>query len=176
MMQHGPWQILQRHEVYRDPWIQLHQDDVLRPDGQPGTFSVVHLKPGICALAQQDELFYFTEEFHYGVGRSALEGVSGGIEAGEEPLDTARREMVEELGIEARQWIDLGSVDPFTTSIVSPTRLFLARDLQLGPQQLESTERIRRVELSCDEAFQRVLDGRITHALTCLLILRARLC
>lgn len=174
-IQHGPWQIVERQEVYRDPWITLHKDDVIRPDGQPGTFSVVHLKPGVCALAQQDDRFYLTEEFHYGVGRVTLEAVSGGIEEGEQPLETARREMIEELGIEAEEWIDMGSVDPFTTSIVSPTHLFLARRLRLGEQQLESTEKIRRIELSCDDAMKMLLDGRIAHAPTCLLILRAHL-
>jgi hypothetical protein len=83
--------------------------------------------------------------------------------------------MLEELGIEAGNWLDLGTIDPFTTSIVSPTRLFLARDLTLGISRPEGTERIRRVEMSCADAYARVLDGSISHALTCLLILRARL-
>ena len=37
MQEHGPWQIVQSHDVYRDPWTVVRKDDVIRPDGQPGT-------------------------------------------------------------------------------------------------------------------------------------------
>jgi ADP-ribose pyrophosphatase len=175
MMQHGPWRIVQRHEIYHDPWITLRQDDVIRPDGKPGTFSVVNLKPGVCVLAMQDNRVYLTEEFHYGVGRTTIEAVSGGIEEGESTLGTAQRELKEELGIRAVEWLDLGVTDPFTSSVVSPTWLFLARDLEVGIQALEGTELIQRIHMSLAEAVEMVMDGRITHGPSCILILKARL-
>ena len=52
---HGPWQIVESHDIYRDPWISVRKDDVIRPDGQPGTHSVVVLKPGVTVLAMDDE-------------------------------------------------------------------------------------------------------------------------
>jgi ADP-ribose pyrophosphatase len=115
-----------------------------------------------------------TEEFHYGVGRSTIEAVSGGIEPGEDALQTAQRELREELGIAARDWLDLGVVDPFTASAASPTRLLLARHLRLGEQNLEGTELIRRVQMPFAEAVQMVMDSRITHGPTCVLILKAQ--
>ncbi|MBY0521893.1 MAG: NUDIX hydrolase [Gemmataceae bacterium] len=176
MTPHGPWKIVASQEVYRDPWIQLRKDDVIRPDGHAGTFSVVHLKAGVTVLAMDDAgNVFLTEEFHYGVGRTTLECVSGGIEAGEDSVLTAQREMREELGIEARRWDDLGVVDPFTSSIVSPTRLYVARELRFGTQELEGTERIRCVKLSLTEAVAAVMDGRITHAPSGVLILKTRL-
>jgi ADP-ribose pyrophosphatase len=175
MKPHGPWQIVERHEVYRDPWITLHKDDVIRPDGQPGTFSVVNLKPGVCVLAVGNGVAYLTEEFHYGVGRITIEAVSGGIEAGESALFTAQRELQEELGIRATDWLALGTCDPFTSSVVSPTQLFLARGLEIGAQALEGTEQIRRLEVALPEAVAMVMDGRITHGPSCVLILKARL-
>lgn len=175
MTQHGPWQIVKRHEVYRDPWLALHKDDVIRPDGQPGTFSVVHLKPGVCVLALDNQVVYLTEEFHYGVGRTTIEAVSGGIEPGENALVTAQRELLEELGIRAADWLDLGVCDPFTSSVVSPTRLFLARGLEIGKQALEGTEQIRRLHVPLPEAVAMVMDGRITHGPSCVLILKAQM-
>lgn len=175
MTPHGPWQIVERREMYRDPWIALHRDDVVRPDGKPGTFSVVHLKPGVCVLAERDGIVYLTEEFHYGVGRVTLEAVSGGIEEGETALGTAQRELQEELGITARVWRDLGVCDPFTSSVVSPTRLFLAQQLEIGDQAPEGTELIRRVALPLEEAVAMVMDNRITHAPSGLLILKTNM-
>src|SRR5262249_29574719 len=132
--QHGPWQILSRQTVYRDAWIELTRDEVIRPDGAAGTHCILNLLPGVCVLGVDERgVAYLTEEFHYGVGRTTIEAVSGGIEAGEDALTAARRELQEELGITAGEWIDLGTCDPLTSIVVSPTRLFLARGLTFGP-------------------------------------------
>ncbi len=172
--QHGPWQIVARTEVYRDPWVELDRDDVIRPDGRPGTHVVVRLMPGVSVLPIDDSgTVYLTEEFHYAVGRTTIEAVSGGIEAGEEPQSSARRELEEELGITADQWLDLGLCDPFTSVVTSPTRLYLARGLSFGAANLEGTERIRCQAVSLAEAVAMVLDSRITHAPSCLLIMKA---
>jgi ADP-ribose pyrophosphatase len=150
------------------------RDEVIRPDGAPGTFAVVHIKAGISVLALDDEGFvYLTEEFRYAVGRHTLEVVSGGADAGEDPLAAAQRELKEELGIEAAEWIDLGRVDPFTSMLLSPTRLFLARRLRFGDHAPEGTEQIRCVKMPLDEAVEAVMDGRITNGPSCVLILKA---
>ena len=140
MQFHGPWKIVCSHEIYKDPWIDVRKDDVVRPDGQPGIHSVIRIKPGVTVLAMDDAgAVYLTEEFHYAVGRVTLEAVSGGIDADEDAPATARRELREELGIEAASWLDLGSVDPFTTNVASPTRLFLARTLTFVATAPEGT-------------------------------------
>ena len=162
-----------RDEVYRDAWIELVRDVVIRPDGAPGTHCIVRLKPGVSVLALDAEgIVFLTEEFHYGVGRDTLEAVSGGIDAGEEALESARRELREELGITAGRWTDLGVCDPFTSVVVSPTRLFLARSLSFGETQQEGTERIRCRKIPFSEALRMVHASQITHAPSCLLILK----
>jgi|SRR5581483_11447234 len=176
MRPHGPWQIVQTREIYRDPWIDVRVDDVIRPDGKPGIHSIIQIKPGVSVLALDDERYvYLTEEFHYAVGRVTLEAVSGGRDAREEPLAAARRELREELGLLADAWTDLGEVDPFTSNVVSPTRLFLAETLRHVTDAPEGTEQIRRVRVPLDTAVAMVWDGRITHAPSCVLILKVDL-
>lgn len=171
---HGPWQILARQEVYRDAWLEVTRDEVIRPDGAPGTHCIARLKSGISVLAvDENRTVYLTEEFHYAVGRTMIEVVSGGIEADEDPQVAARRELQEELGITGGEWIDLGVCDPLTSVVVSPTRLFLARKLVFGPTAPEGTERIRCHTVSLAEAVHMVLDSRITHGPSCVLILKA---
>jgi ADP-ribose pyrophosphatase len=173
MRPHGPWKIVRSHEIYKDPWIDVRKDDVVRPDGQPGIHSVIRLKAGVTVLAlDEGGTVYLTEEFHYAVGRVTLEAVSGGIDPGEEAESTARRELREELGIEATTWLELGSVDPFTTNVVSPTRLYLARGLTFLASAPEGTEKIRCAKMPLIEAVTMVMDGRITHAPTCVVILK----
>jgi ADP-ribose pyrophosphatase len=174
MQQHGPWQIIRSHEIYRDAWLEVRKDEVIRPDGVPGTHGVVVLKPGVSVLALDDDhQVYLTDEFHYGVGRQTIEVVSGGREPDESPLDAARRELEEELGITAEEWTALGSFDPFTTMLSAPAELFLARRLTFGETRQEATENIRCVQVAFDEAVAMAMDGRITHGPSCVVILKA---
>ena len=173
MKKHGPWTICGTREVYRDPWIHLQVDQVVRPDGNSGTYCTVRLKSGVCVIAMDEEKNVFlTQEFHYAVGRVTIEGVSGGIEEGESALSTAERELKEELGIIAQRFKSLGVVDPFTAAILSPTELFLAEELSFGAPEYEGTEIIELVKVPLTTALQWVDDGTITHAPSCVALLK----
>ncbi|MBI2808765.1 MAG: NUDIX hydrolase [Planctomycetes bacterium] len=173
MTQRGPWKIVQSREVYADPWIRVQVDDVIRPDGNAGIHSIIQIKPGVCVVAlDADHQVQLAEEFHYAVGRVTLEGVSGGIEPGEAPLDTARRELREELGIVAARWTGLGVVDPFTANVVSPTEIYLAEELTFGEPAHEGTERICRVTIPLGDAIRMISESKITHGPTCVALLR----
>ena len=166
---HGPWTLNSTAEVYRDRFIHVWLDQVLRPDGDPGQHVVVNIKPGVCVLAIDDDNYvYLTSEFHYAVGRISLEAVSGGIEPGEDPLATAQRELAEELGLNARHWELLATIDPFTTIMSSPTRLYVARVLANCPTDREGTELIEAVRMPLADALTKIRGGEITHAPTCV--------
>jgi ADP-ribose pyrophosphatase len=171
----GPWQVLRSSDVYEDPWIRVQRDEVIRPDGQPGSHCIIWQKPGISVLPRDHRgNIYLTEEFHYAIGRDSLEAVSGGSEPDEPPRKTAERELEEELGIVADHWTPLGAVDPFTTIVHSPTTLFLAEDLRFTETAPEGTELIRCVKMPFEEVFAMVMEGAITHAPTCVLVLKTQ--
>ncbi len=173
MTERGPWKTVSSREIYRDKWLALQIDDVIRPDGAPGIHSIVQLKPGITVLAMDVERnFYLAEEFHYGVGCWMLEGVNGGCDPNETPAQTAQRELREELGIVAGKWTELGVIQPITSSIVAPAHLYLAEDLTFVATAHEGTELIRCVKVSWDEAMRMAADGRIGHGVTLSLLLR----
>ncbi|HYY41789.1 MAG TPA: NUDIX hydrolase, partial [Pyrinomonadaceae bacterium] len=114
------------------------------------------------------------KEFRYAVGRETFEVVGGAIDEGEEPQAAARRELHEELGIEASELVALGHVDPMTSLIDSPSHLFLARRLRFVEQQQEGSERIERIKVSLARAVQMVYDSEITHGASGVLIMRAQ--
>lgn len=132
------------------------------------------MKPGVAILPVDEEgTAYLTREFRYAIGRDSIEVAGGGIDEDESPLDAARREAREELGVEANEWSGLGTIDPFTAVVRSPAHLFLARGLSFSPTEHEGTEAIEVVEVPFDEAVRLVLEGTITHGPSCVLILKA---
>lgn len=171
---HGPWTIKSTEQIYSDPFVQLTLDQVIRPDGNDGQHVVVNIKPGVCVIAvDEDRNVHLTKEFHYAVGRDSVECVSGGVEPGEDADLTAKRELQEELGLEADQWQFLTTVDPFTTIMASPTRLYLATGLSNVDTNPEGTEQIEHVVLPLSQAAKMVASGEITHAPSCVAILMA---
>jgi len=171
---HGPWQILRQNAIYQDPWMEVRMDNVVRPDGNPGTYSTVRIKPGVCVIpVDQDGICYLTKEFHYAVGRDTVEGISGGIEGGETAEYAAARELQEEVGILAGRLVSLGFVDPLTSALHSPTALFLASQLSFTETNMDATEKIERVAMPLIEAMRMVMDSEITHGPSCVAILKA---
>jgi ADP-ribose pyrophosphatase len=171
---HGPWTVLQTREIYRDPWVVLRKDDVLRPDGQPGTHTVTRFKDGVSVLPlDEDGHVFLTEEFHYAQGRRGIEVISGGVEDGEDLRTAAARELREEVGIIASKWTPLGVVDPLTSQAISPITLFLAEGLSFVDATPDGTETIRRLRVPFAEAVEMVMRGEITHSGSCVVILKA---
>jgi ADP-ribose pyrophosphatase len=173
MIKHGPWAIEKSIKKYEGNRIVLIEDEVIRPDGEHGKYATVHIQPGVCVLPMVNESVFLVKEFRYAVGRETIEAVGGTIDEGEEAAAAAKRELKEELGIEAAELIGLGHIDPVTSVLQSRTQLFLARQLTFVERNPDDAEKIERVKLSFDDALRMSDRNEITHAETCALLCRA---
>ena len=175
MKRHGPWTIKGTRSVYESELMQVSEDEVIKPNGEEGKYATVRLADGAGILALDDDgTAYLVKEFRYALGREDVEIVGGAIDEGEEPLEAARRELREELGIEARMWTELGSVTHSTSMVKSFSTLFLARGLTFTKKDEDSGEVLETVKMPFAEAVEKALSGEFVHATTCLLVLRAR--
>jgi 8-oxo-dGTP pyrophosphatase MutT (NUDIX family) len=173
---HGPWTVRSSERIYGDEFAEVWVDEVSRPGVEPSRRVTLRMKEGVAVLALDGEGFaHLVRTFRYAVGKECVEVVQGGAEGDEEPGASARRELKEELGIEAAEWTDLGLVDAITSQVYSPARVFLARGLTFGEPETEATESLKPVKVKFDEAVRMVLDGEITQGISCTLILKARL-
>jgi len=171
---HGAWTIKSSECRYEDEFVEFWVDDCVRPDGEPAERATLRMRPGVAVLPVDAEgSVRLVRQFRYAVGRESVEVVQGAIDEGEPAEAAARRELKEELGIEAAELSDLGPLDAVTSQVYSPSRLFLARGLDFGEPEREATEHLEPLKLPLDEAVRMVMDGRITQSTTCVLLLKA---
>jgi 8-oxo-dGTP pyrophosphatase MutT (NUDIX family) len=171
---HGPWTIKSSECLHRDAFGEFWLDEVVKPDGEPGRYATMKMLPGVAVLALDEEGFvYLVKMFRYAIGRESIEAVAGGLEESEPYEEAARRELREEVGIEAGEMLDLGLVDAVTSQVFSPSRVYLARRLSFTETDREATERMETLKVTLEEAVEMVMDGRITQATSAVLILKA---
>jgi 8-oxo-dGTP pyrophosphatase MutT (NUDIX family) len=171
----GPWTIKETESVFKNDFIEVFNDQVVQPDGKRGEYATVEMKPGVCILAiDEEENVYLTRQFRYALGAESLETIAGGMDEGS-PLENAKREAKEEMGIEADEWIDLGAAETDTSIVNCPAHFFVARKLKFGKPKREGTEAMKPVKMKFDEAVEKVLSGEIKHGASCVLILKAKL-
>lgn len=137
----SPWRTIASRAVYRNPWITVTESDVTRPDGAPGIYGVIDAGDNatIVALTEVGEV-WMVQDFLYPIQRRAWQLPSGAIEPGEDPLEGARRELLEETGLAAGRWDKLGAFYLSPGVLTQRSYLYLARDLTAGPARREGTE------------------------------------
>lgn len=173
----SPFQLLSQTEVYSNPWISVKEDRCIGLDGKDCLYGVTTVIDGIAVLALDDrDNAVLVREYKYAIQKRSIEVVCGGIEKSDtSALETAKRELKEELGIEAASFTYVGVTDPFTSVIYSKVHLFIAEDLTYGDHQREVNEAIELERIPLSEAYAMIDRGEITHAPTIILLQRVQL-
>ncbi len=108
----GPYRIEHSKPIYENPWIKVREDRVTYRGGEESTFGVVVMRPGVSVLPMdEDGTVYLVREFKYALGETSLEVVSGGLESGEDAEHAGLRELHEECGLTAAEWMDMGMIE-----------------------------------------------------------------
>jgi len=158
--------------------LKVHRDKVRLPDGREATREYVR-HPGACVVIAETSpgVLVFERQYRYPVGKVFLELPAGKLDAGEEPLHCAQRELLEETGYTAALWEHLATLHPCIGYSDERIEVFLARDLIAGQPQRDEGEFLDVFEMSLADAEAAVLDGRITDGKTicCLFWAKATL-
>ena len=173
----GGWKTKSTNVVYENPWIKISHEEVITPKGTDGIYGVVHFKNTAIGVVPIDDEgnTWLVKQSRYALNQYTWEIPEGGCPQGEEPINAAKRELEEEVGLQARHWEQLMTMHLSNSVTDEFCVVFVARNLFAGTQQLESTEDIEYKKLPLEEAIDLVKRGEITDGISVAALLRLAL-
>lgn len=170
----GGWKTKASNVVYENSWIKVSHEDVITPKGTDGIYGVVHFKNtaiGVVPIDNEGNT-WLVKQSRYTLNQYTWEIPEGGCPQGESPLAAARRELEEEVGLQANDWKQLMTMHLSNSVTDEFCVVFIARDLVPGKQQLEATEDIEVKKVRLVDAIEMVKCGEITDGISVAALLR----
>jgi 8-oxo-dGTP pyrophosphatase MutT (NUDIX family) len=171
-MESDPYVRIRMRELYRNPWLAVEAHEIVHPTGEPGEHVLVVIPQASGVVVEDGGDVLFTRQARFGARRDVIEIVKGGCDSGESALECAQRELLEELGIVAESWTELGSLYEIPSIVSEPLVLFLAGDVRSEQSKPEPNERIELVRMKAADAIAAALGGEIDDAVTVAALFR----
>ncbi len=173
-MPRNPWTRQASRKVYETEWFSVRRDDVLRPDGQPGVYSVIEAERHALGVVPlwDDGTITLVGQHRYPLDQYSWEIPEGGGDKDADPVEEAKRELREETGLTAARWDSLGSAHLSNCFLDETCFFYLARDLTQGPDDPGGDEELTVKRVPLEEAVAMAQDGRITDAMTLVALFR----
>ena len=140
------WKILSTEYLVKRPWLTARRDVVELPDGRVNPEYYVLEYPdwvNVIAITVDGDMV-LERQYRHGLGKTCYELPCGVIEAGETPLEAAKRELLEETGFAGGEWKPWMVLSPNPSTSTNLTHTFLAVGVErVSDQSLDSTEDIQ---------------------------------
>jgi len=176
-MASNPWKINAEQLIYQNPWIALTEYDVTNPSGGKGIYGKVHFKNIAVGVLVLDENLdtYLVGQFRFTLNSYSWEMPEGGCPEGSEPLESAKRELLEETGLIAEEWTQLMQMHLSNSVSDELAIIFLARKLIQGKAAPEETEQLEVKKIPFAEMVKMVEEGIITDSMTVAAVYKVQL-
>lgn len=173
----NPWTVLSQTAVYENPWIRVDHHEVLNPAGGPGIYGTVHFKAHATGVVPIDEHgnVILVGQHRFPLNTYSWEIPEGGSEGDVSVLHAAQRELLEECGLTARNWLEILQTDLSNSVSDEQGTLFLAWNLAQVPAEPEPTEEIQVTRVPFWDAVSRVKNGKIRDGMSVAGLLRVAL-
>ncbi|MBA5775668.1 NUDIX hydrolase [Stappia sp. F7233] len=180
------WRTTDSRVAYQNKWIRVVEETFERPDGTTGLYGVVKTKGGVGVVASDSAgRIVLVAQYRYPASVNSLEIPKGAFDqfnGTESAVEAAQRELKEETGIAAGNWLELATVHTLLGYSDDTVHLFAANDIVEGERNLDDEERIEVVRLTFEEAVRAINDEiviqgieyRITDATTISALFMAR--
>ena len=157
----GSWTVNRSSTIIKDSWIDLRADDCTMPSGESISPYYILSYPdwahAVCL--DQDDRICVVWQYRHGVARVMMELPGGVIEAGEDPLEAAKRELLEETGICASHWRPCGDFSPNPATHTNRFHVFACRVQSIEAPKPDASEEIRSDFLTLDQVRAAIETG-----------------
>ena len=173
----NPWKTLNSELKYDNNWISLTEHQVINPSGGNGIYGKVHFKNLAIGILPLDENYntWLVGQYRYPLKAYSWEIPEGGGILGVDPLESAKRELLEETGLSARNWMEIQRMHLSNSVSDELAIMYVATDLIEGIAMPEETEQLVIKKLPFNEAYEMVLNGIITDSMSVACILKAKI-
>lgn len=164
----GKWKVLKSEYLFRRPWLTVRRDCVELPDGrQNPEFYVLEYPDWVNVIAiTEDGKFVMERQYRHGLGKTCFEIPAGVIEEGEDPLDAAKRELMEETGYGEGKWRKIMTVSGNSSTTDNLSHCYVAEGVRkISGQHLDSTEDLEIVLLDTAQVKGLMVNDQIKQAL-----------
>ena len=177
MEERNPWTTIESRKIYDNNWIGLTEHQVINPSGGKGIYGEVHFKNLAIGILPLDEELntWLVGQYRFPLKAYSWEIPEGGGPLGSDPLDSAKRELLEETGLSATDWVELQRMHLSNSVSNELAIIYIARGLSMGIAEPEETEELRIRKLPFQEAYEMVLNGEITDSMSVAAILRTKI-
>ncbi len=172
----NPWTTQRSYVKYENPWIKVTENQVLNPAGNPGIYGVVHFKNRAIAIIPLDEDHntWIVGQYRYTLNTYEWEVPEGGCPEGEDPLEAAKRELEEEVGLHASSWEQVMEIQLSNSVSDEIGYTYIARGLTHVGSSPEETEQLQIRKLPFDELVEMVMRGEIKDGLSVASVLKVK--
>lgn len=163
---------LQKNTIYSGRILNLRKDSVLLPDGNTGVREIIEHSGGCAVLCEKDDKILMVKQFRYAYREEVWEIPAGKVNAGENPLETAFRELEEEGGVKADKMELLFTVYPspgYTSEII---RIYRATGLTESRQHLDEDEFLSACWIEKPRLKKMIDSGEIKDSKTLIALLK----
>lgn len=162
-----------KNYIFKGKILNLRRDDIILPDGKPAIREIVEHSGGSCILCQKNDKIYLVKQFRYAYGQELWELPAGKLNAGEDPMQTALRELEEEAGLKANSVELIFTVYPspgYTDEII---RIYKACDFVECERHLDEDEFLIGEWVEIEKIKQMIYNGEIKDGKTLIALLYA---
>lgn len=161
--------------IFKGKIFDVTKDTVILENGAQAIREVVHHSGGVCVVPVDDKgNTYLVKQFRYPFSSVLLEAPAGKINEGEtNPLDCGKRELEEEIGAVAKNYLSLGVVYPTVAYLTEKIHLYLATDLTFTNTHPDEDEFLDIVRMPLEDAVKLVLENKIPDSKTQIALLKA---
>ena len=173
----NPWTVLDQHQVYENPWIRLTEFQVINPSGGKGIYGKIHYKHIAVGVIPLDANWntWLVGQYRFPLDQYSWEIPEGGGRMDEDALDEAKRELMEETGLVAKDWTKILTMHLSNSVSDEQAVIYLARDLEQQIPEPEETEELLIKKIAFDEVVGMMESGQITDSMSVAAIQQVRL-